>query len=312
METKATILFEPVKEKPDDPNLWIYTKRENIKDFTYTFRTMYGSENDIIRQIKKAIDTDRHPGDLWGSPERMRPSSGIWIGYVDCESGYTDYVATWLGDTQIPADGPQWFLLRYLTGSGYYETVLSGTQEEISEKNMEMYAADNPEQFVPPEKPAPVIKDGFIMLETYIRRGSADYIAVRMDRLFEEKGADSMTGHKKPVPDGRSEGPEDHEHYDVVLAEKETGKGLKKPELDAMYKLLDGDEAIPIEVGGYYTSAMGLISMKTAEHLGYDYDRLIGLVQDLLSPKDEALEKSRNVYTLAHGYGESKILLYRE
>ena len=53
METKATILFEPVKEKPDDPNLWIYTKRENIKDFTYTFRTMYGSENDIIRQIKK-------------------------------------------------------------------------------------------------------------------------------------------------------------------------------------------------------------------------------------------------------------------
>lgn len=312
METKAAILFEPVREKPDDPNLWIYVKRENVEDFTYTFRAMYGSEDDMIRQVKKEIDTDRHPEDFWEAPERMLPSSDIWIGYVEYESGYTDYIATWLGDTRRPADGPQWFLLKYLAGGDYDETVLSGTQEEISEKIMEMYAADNPEQFVPPEKPAPVIKDGFIMLETYITQGSADYIAVRMDRLFEEKDADGMTGHERSVSNGHSEEPGDHEHYDIVLAEKETGEGLKKSELDTIYKLLDGDEAIPIEVGGYYTSAMGLISMKTAEHLGYDYDRLIGLVQDLLSSEDEKPEKCRSVYALTHGYGEAKILLYRE
>lgn len=61
--------------------------------------------------------------------------------------------------------------------------------------------------------------------------------------------------------------------YGVVLKEKEFCDGLTVNDVNELFNLLDDSKAYPIEIYAkkHECSAMGFISVKGAETIGYDY-----------------------------------------
>ena len=60
--------------------------------------------------------------------------------------------------------------------------------------------------------------------------------------------------------------------YDVALIEKPLDDGLTKENVMDLFDMLNGYEALPIEVQGACSAAMGFITVPAAEQLDYYLD----------------------------------------
>jgi len=60
--------------------------------------------------------------------------------------------------------------------------------------------------------------------------------------------------------------------FGVALKQKPLDEGLTKYEINSLFNMLKGVDAIPIEIQGENASAMGFINLADAEFLNYEYD----------------------------------------
>lgn len=185
---KITVIIDKVPAQEALP-LWMLVKRDDRGNFTYTFRKLYGETIEVMEQAaelqKKDMKQEPSPIERWKRPKEE--GGGTYIGYVDYEDCYVDYVLTRIPKDKRPGknDADVWFVYKYLGGINVYGTdILSGTPGEISEKLIEAYKADC-EFFTDRPLPAPgtVMPDEggtVLVLETSVHTGTADYIAVRL------------------------------------------------------------------------------------------------------------------------------------
>lgn len=97
--------------------------------------------------------------------------------------------------------------------------------------------------------------------------------------------------------------------YNIVLIEKPLDAGITMDEIVQMYKLLSGIEAIPIEIQGEHSAAMGFINLTDAEYMDYDYTSLFELIEGVLD--DIENESQSHTYEVPNKYGVSTIHLTR-
>ena len=60
--------------------------------------------------------------------------------------------------------------------------------------------------------------------------------------------------------------------FGVALKQKPLDEGLTKSEINDLFDMLKGVNAIPVEIQGENASAMGFINLTDAEFLDYKYD----------------------------------------
>ena len=97
--------------------------------------------------------------------------------------------------------------------------------------------------------------------------------------------------------------------YNIVLKEKPLDEGLTKEEVMDMFDLLSGAEAIPIEIQGESSSAMGFINLTDAEYMNYDYTALEDYISGILNDMEKEDEDCE--YEIANNHGVSTIYLSR-
>ncbi len=97
--------------------------------------------------------------------------------------------------------------------------------------------------------------------------------------------------------------------YNIVLKEKPFDEGLTKEEVVDLFDMLSGPEAIPVEIQGESSSAMGIINLTDAEYMSYDYTALEELVKSILNDMDCESETCK--YEVPNAYGVSTMYLSR-
>lgn len=100
-----------------------------------------------------------------------------------------------------------------------------------------------------------------------------------------------------------------NKEYNIVLKEKPLDEGLNKSEMMSLYDLLSGVNAIPIEIQGEHSAAMGLINLTDAEFMNYDYSELEKVVKEVLNDMNQ--EKDSCVYDVKNNCGYSTLYLSR-
>lgn len=98
-------------------------------------------------------------------------------------------------------------------------------------------------------------------------------------------------------------------YYNVALMEKQLDEGLSLPETVKLFRMLSGAEAIPIEIQGESSVAMGFINLTDAEFMSYDYSGLEGTVKDVLN--DAENEDPDGEYEVANGSGVTTVKIIR-
>lgn len=97
--------------------------------------------------------------------------------------------------------------------------------------------------------------------------------------------------------------------YNIVLKETPLDEGLSLQDITYMYSLLSGINAVPVEIQGEYSTALGFINLTDAEFMNYDYSVLINTITNVLN--DMSNESETNTYHIPNNYGESSVYLYR-
>ena len=98
--------------------------------------------------------------------------------------------------------------------------------------------------------------------------------------------------------------------YGIALLEKPLDEGLTKAEIINLFNALSGVHAIPLEIQGENSVAMGFINLTDAEYMNYDYTKLKSVVRSVLNDMDN--ENSACEYAVENGHGESTIYLARD
>lgn len=101
--------------------------------------------------------------------------------------------------------------------------------------------------------------------------------------------------------------------YDIALLEKHDTDGLNGNEINRLYEVLHSsgvEEVYPIEIPAleHESSAMGFISNKAAEKIGYDYKKsgLNAFVASIMDDMEKENEKGEYLFC------DIRILLKRE
>ena len=97
--------------------------------------------------------------------------------------------------------------------------------------------------------------------------------------------------------------------YNIVLMEKPLDEGCSKDEYVAMLDLLSGPEAIPLDVEGECSAAMGFINLLDAEWMDFELDPLKKFIKTILDDVDA--ESPDGTYEFPNRNGVSSILLTR-
>ena len=97
--------------------------------------------------------------------------------------------------------------------------------------------------------------------------------------------------------------------YSIVLKEKPLDEGLTKAEIIDLFDMLSGVEAIPIEIQGENSAAMGFINLTDAEFFNFDYARIVNKVTKILN--DMNLENPDGEYEVENNCGYSTMYLSR-
>ena len=97
--------------------------------------------------------------------------------------------------------------------------------------------------------------------------------------------------------------------FNIVLKEKPHDEGLTKAEVMDLYDMLSGVEAIPIEIQGEYSTAMGFINLTDAEFMNYDYSNLESYIQEILNDMEKENEDCE--YQIDTNCGYSTIYMSR-
>lgn len=100
--------------------------------------------------------------------------------------------------------------------------------------------------------------------------------------------------------------------FGISLKEKPHDEGLLRAEITDLYDMLSGVDAIPMEVQGEYSSAMGFINLTDAEILDYGYNAgspVYEFVKEILD--DMRNETPSGEYVFEYHGNEIRIYLSR-
>lgn len=97
--------------------------------------------------------------------------------------------------------------------------------------------------------------------------------------------------------------------YGAVFIEKPLDEGLSVEDIKDIYEKLSGVNAIPLEIQGEHSSAMGFINLTDAEYMNYDYTALEETVKSVLN--DINNENEDNTYECPNTCGVTTIWLSR-
>ncbi len=100
------------------------------------------------------------------------------------------------------------------------------------------------------------------------------------------------------------------EDYGVALLEKPHDEGLSKDDVLFLFNKLSGVNAIPVEIQGENSTAMGFINLTDAEFMDYDYTELEKSVKEILN--DMSRENESSSYECANKHGITTIWLGRQ
>lgn len=97
--------------------------------------------------------------------------------------------------------------------------------------------------------------------------------------------------------------------YGAAFIEKPLDEGLSVEEISNIYEKLSGTSAVPVEIQGDHSSAMGFINLTDAEYMNYDYTALEETVRNILNDMDK--ENKDNTYECPNNHGVTTIWLSR-
>lgn len=89
--------------------------------------------------------------------------------------------------------------------------------------------------------------------------------------------------------------------YNIVLKEKPLDAGLTRSELCDLFDMLTGIEAIPIEIQGEFSTAIGFINLYDAELENYDYSALENLIRGILNDMERESKTCEYPWNTEHG-----------
>lgn len=97
--------------------------------------------------------------------------------------------------------------------------------------------------------------------------------------------------------------------YNIVLLEKPLDEGLSKEECSIMFDMLSGSTALPIDIQGEFSCAMGFVNRLDAEFMDYDFAELTEFVQNILNDMNN--ESKTGEYDVPNNHGTSHMYLSR-
>lgn len=100
-----------------------------------------------------------------------------------------------------------------------------------------------------------------------------------------------------------------NKEYNIALLEKPLDEGLSKSEVMDLFDMLSGAHAIPIEIQGENSAAMGFINLTDAEFMDYKYDELERVVKEILNDMNK--ENPDCEYEVNNNCGYSTMYLSR-
>lgn len=100
-----------------------------------------------------------------------------------------------------------------------------------------------------------------------------------------------------------------NKEYNIALLEKPLDEGLSKSEVMDLFDMLSGANAIPIEIQGENSAAMGFINLTDAEFMNYDYTKLENFVKSVLNDMNN--ENDNCEYEVENNCGYSTLYLSR-
>jgi hypothetical protein len=100
-----------------------------------------------------------------------------------------------------------------------------------------------------------------------------------------------------------------NKEYNIALLEKPLDEGLSKSEVMNLFDMLSGVNAIPIEIQGEHSTAMGFINLTDAEFMNYDYTKLEDFVKSVLNDMNN--ENDNCEYEVENNCGYSTLYLSR-
>lgn len=98
--------------------------------------------------------------------------------------------------------------------------------------------------------------------------------------------------------------------YGVALIEKPLDEGLTRSEVNDLFDMLHGVDAIPIEIQAENSAAMGFINLTDAEFMNYDYTALTELVASILNDMEKENQDCHYILPVS-GFGDIDIWLSR-
>lgn len=88
--------------------------------------------------------------------------------------------------------------------------------------------------------------------------------------------------------------------YSVALKEKPHDDGLTRKEIVELFDQLNGARAIPIEVQGFFSAAMGFVNLTDAELIDYAYlqgSDLYRFIEGILNDQESETETGEYVFS---------------
>jgi len=97
--------------------------------------------------------------------------------------------------------------------------------------------------------------------------------------------------------------------YNIILKQKPLDEGITLAELTEMYGMLSGVDALPLDIQGEHSAAIGIINLFDAELMDYDLSSLERFIKEILDDMEK--ESPDGIYEIDNGHGVSSIHMYR-